>query len=75
VRVAWRRQRALRLLAPVLERYRSRAPDRCSTHDVHVEVRCVPVTALADDVAVAEPSATVRARGGGARASSRIAAA
>ena len=54
---------------PVLERYRSRVSgpllDRI---DLHVEVRRVPVTALADDVAVAEPSATVRARVEAARA-------
>jgi magnesium chelatase family protein len=53
----------------VLERYRSRVSgpllDRI---DLHVEVRRVPVTALADDVAVAEPSATVRARVEAARA-------
>ena len=53
----------------MLERYRSRVSgpllDRI---DLHVEVRRVPVTALADDVAVAEPSATVRARVEAARA-------
>ena len=54
---------------PLLERYRARISgpllDRI---DLHVEVSRVPVGALADDGAVAEPSATVRARVAAARA-------
>jgi magnesium chelatase family protein len=54
---------------PALERYRTRVSgpllDRI---DLHVEMRRVPVSALADETGTAEPSAAIRARVEGARA-------
>src|SRR5262249_56053614 len=54
---------------PALERYRTRVSgpllDRI---DLHVEMRRVPVSALADDAGAAETSAAIRARVEAARA-------
>jgi magnesium chelatase family protein len=54
---------------PALERYRTRVSgpllDRI---DLHVEMRRVPVSALADETGTAEPSAAIRARVEAARA-------